>query len=45
MGAGWGRASNRTAGHPARRIVVVFLIGAAAPLVLLSVVAYVIEWA
>jgi hypothetical protein len=45
MGARWGRAGTRTIDHPARRIVVVFLIGAAAPVVLLAVVAYAIEWA
>ena len=45
MGASWGRAGKRTQEHPGIRLAAVFLIGAAVPVVLLSLIAYAIEWA
>ena len=45
MGASWGRAGKRTHEHPGIRLAAVFLIGAAIPVVLLSLIAYAIEWA
>ena len=45
MAAGWGRAGKRIHEHPGMRLAAVFVIGAAIPVVLLSLIAYAIDWA